>query len=64
VDKDRNPYNHTVQDSIKYINPDYLIEQIKATTAFAAHLAVPSIERKFYIKVDQDYSQKAIGRMR
>jgi hypothetical protein len=38
---DRNPYNHTVQDSITYINQNYLLEQTKATTAIAAQLAYP-----------------------
>jgi aminopeptidase-like protein len=37
-----NPYNHTTRDSLAYINPDYLLEQMKATVIFAAHLAVLS----------------------
>jgi hypothetical protein len=38
---ERNPYNHTTQDSIARMNLDYWLEQMKATTAIAAHLAVP-----------------------
>lgn len=41
VNKDRNPYNHTPQDTYDYINHDYMFEQIKATTAFAGHLTEP-----------------------
>lgn len=41
--KDRNPYYHTDLDSFAYINPDYFLNQIKATTAIAAHLAVPLV---------------------
>ncbi len=33
-----NPYNHTAQDSIAYINTAYLFEQTKATAAIAAEL--------------------------
>ena len=36
-----NPYNHTSQDTIAHMNLDYWLEQVKATTAIAAHLAVP-----------------------
>jgi hypothetical protein len=36
-----NPHVHTSQDSIAYMNLDYWLEQVKATTAIAAHLAVP-----------------------
>jgi hypothetical protein len=42
ADKERNPYNHTAQDSFAYINPDYFLEQMKATTAIAARLAIPA----------------------
>jgi hypothetical protein len=38
---DRNPYNHTEQDTFAYVNPAYLVEQIKATTAMAGQLAMP-----------------------
>jgi hypothetical protein len=41
VDKDRNPYNHTPQDTFEYINQDYFFEQVKATTAIAGHLLGP-----------------------
>lgn len=44
--KDRNPYNHTSQDSIAHMSLDYWLEQVKATTAIAARLAVPvAVER-------------------
>jgi hypothetical protein len=46
---DLNPYNHTIRDSPAYINPDYLFEQMKATTAIAGHLAVPLARKKVYI---------------
>ena len=39
--KERNPYNHTSQDSIAHMNLDYWLEQVKATTAIAGQLAVP-----------------------
>ena len=42
-DGERNPYNHTEQDRIAYINSEYLLEQMKYTTAIAAHLAVPYV---------------------
>ncbi len=42
---ERNPYNHTPQDNIAHMNIDYWLEQIKATTAIAAHLAVPIYQR-------------------
>lgn len=34
---------HTPEDSIEQVNLDYLLEQVKATTATAAHLADPII---------------------
>jgi hypothetical protein len=39
--KDRNPYNHTAGDRMSYINPDYFLEQVRATVLFAARLVVP-----------------------
>jgi hypothetical protein len=36
-----NPYVHSPQDNIAHMNLDYWEEQIKATIASAAHLAVP-----------------------
>jgi hypothetical protein len=38
---ERNPYYHSHEDRIAYINLDYFLEQMKATTAIAAHLAIP-----------------------
>jgi len=38
---DRNPYNHTPQDSLAFVNRDYFLAQIKAAAAAAAVLAVP-----------------------
>jgi hypothetical protein len=38
---ERNPYNHTSEDNIAHMNLDYWLEQVKATTAIAAHLAIP-----------------------
>jgi len=38
---ERNPYNHTTQDTIAHMNLDYWFEQIKATVAIAAQLVVP-----------------------
>lgn len=38
---ERNPYMHTAEDTIAHMNLDYWEEQIKATVAIAAHLAVP-----------------------
>jgi hypothetical protein len=38
---DRNPYNHTTNDTYEHINQDYLIEQVKATAGFADYLAEP-----------------------
>lgn len=37
----RNPYNHTPQDTYEFINQNYFIEQIRATVAIAYRLAVP-----------------------
>jgi hypothetical protein len=38
---DRNPFNHTIQDTYEHINQNYIFEQIKATTAIAGHLTKP-----------------------
>jgi len=38
---ERNPYNHTAQDTIAHMNLDYWLEQMKATVAIAAQLVVP-----------------------
>jgi hypothetical protein len=38
---DRNPYNHTPQDTYEFVNQDYFFEQVKATTAMAGHLLDP-----------------------
>jgi len=40
-DHERNPYNHTAQDSIAHMNLDYWLEQIKASVVFAASMAGP-----------------------
>jgi hypothetical protein len=43
---------HTPQDSIAHMNLDYWLEQMKATVAIAAHLAVPiPLDRKVYLPV-------------
>lgn len=44
-----NPYVHSPQDNIAHMNLDYWVEQIKATIAATAHLAVPitSTERVY-----------------
>jgi hypothetical protein len=39
---ERNLFKHTPLDNIANMNLDYWIEQIKATTAIAAHLAIPA----------------------
>jgi hypothetical protein len=39
---ERNPYYHTGDDRISHLNLDYWVEQIKATTAIAAQLALPT----------------------
>jgi len=36
-----NPYVHSPEDNIAHMNLDYWEEQIKATIAITAHLAVP-----------------------
>jgi hypothetical protein len=38
---ERNPYYHKEQDIIANMNLDYWLEQMKATVAIAARLAVP-----------------------
>jgi hypothetical protein len=38
---EKNPYNHSANDTLAHINTDYLTKQIQATTAFAGQLAVP-----------------------
>lgn len=38
---DRNPQNHTPQDSYDLVNQNYFVEQVKATAAIASQLAVP-----------------------
>lgn len=38
---EKNPYYHTSGDNIEHMNLDYWMEQMKATTAIAAHLAIP-----------------------
>ena len=48
---ERNPYYHTPQDEIAHMNLDYWLEQMKATTAIAAHLAVPVAVKKAYLPV-------------
>jgi len=40
---DFDPHNHTVSDTYGNINPYYLYEQIKATTAIAGHLTDPIV---------------------
>jgi hypothetical protein len=35
------PQRHSTNDTIAHMNLDYWLEQIKATIAIAAHLAVP-----------------------
>lgn len=43
---------HSVKDTIAYINLDYWLEQMKATTAIAAHLAVPlEPEEKVFLPI-------------
>jgi hypothetical protein len=43
---------HTPQDTVAVLNLDYLLEQMKATTAIAAHLAVPlALEKKVHLPV-------------
>lgn len=39
--EDRNPNNHTIDDTYDKVNQTYFFEQVKATTAFAGHLAEP-----------------------
>ena len=41
-----NPHYHTPQDNIAHMNLDYWEEQIKASVATVAHLAVPAGEKK------------------
>ncbi len=48
---ERNPYYHTPQDSIAHMNLDYWLEQVKATVAIAAHLAIPVTAEKVYLPV-------------
>jgi hypothetical protein len=50
-ESEQNPYKHTSQDSIAHMNLDYWLEQMKATTAIAAHLAVPIAVKKLYLPV-------------
>ena len=38
---DRNPYNHTIEDTYNNINQDYLYEQVKANIVFAGLLTEP-----------------------
>ncbi len=38
---ERNPYDHTAQDSMARMNLEYWQEQMKAAAAIAAQLAVP-----------------------
>ena len=42
---------HSENDTIAHINLDYWLEQMKATTAIAAHLAVPITVEKVYLPV-------------
>jgi hypothetical protein len=48
--RDLDLHNHTPQDTYEFINQYYFVEQVKATTAFASHLAVliPG-EEKMYL---------------
>jgi hypothetical protein len=47
-----NPYCHTPGDTIAHMNLDYWEEQIKATIAIAAYLAIPVIEKvRVYLTV-------------
>jgi hypothetical protein len=47
-----NPYYHSPQDTITHMNLDYWEEQIKATIATAAHLAVPvTAKSRVYLPV-------------
>ena len=46
---DKNPYYHQPGDSVAHMNLDYWLEQMKATAAIAAHLAVPV--RNIYLPV-------------
>lgn len=47
-----NPYYHSSEDTIAHMNLDYWEEQIKATVATAAHLAVPITDvNKIYLPV-------------
>lgn len=39
---------HTPQDEIAHMNLDYWLEQIRATVAIAAHLAVPIEFKQVY----------------
>lgn len=41
-----NPYTHSAQDTVARLNLDYWMEQVKATTAIAAELAVPVAGRR------------------
>jgi hypothetical protein len=41
MENEFNPYYHSPEDSIAHMNLDYWTEQIKATVAIIAHLAVP-----------------------
>ena len=40
---------HTPQDEIAQLNLDYWLEQVKATVAIAAHLAVPVPLEQVYL---------------
>jgi hypothetical protein len=42
-DGEHNPYNHTSEDSIAHMNLDYWLEQVEATIAIAARMAVPVV---------------------
>jgi hypothetical protein len=46
---ERNPSYHTTQDNIAHMNLGYWLEQMKATTAIAAHLAVPMKFESVYL---------------
>ena len=41
MENEFNPYTHTSQDDMAHMDLDYWLEQVKATVATVAHLAVP-----------------------
>jgi hypothetical protein len=46
---ERNPYMHTPEDLVANMYLDYWFEQIKATTAIAAHLAGPVDHKDLFL---------------